>query len=175
MFSNDTSKAHSAQILSCSNIGASTWFIVWPIFLSFWLSSPMFCTTLHTRLKLPHLLITGILQCVHTSHQPYGYPLLMLYSWQQTHWNPWCNLRHLCHQYSKCWFPCGMRTITCTSFNHIQLISSMDWHCVYQKWHSLFSRHCHCRSNASIFTSPILCNSRICCIKCSSKQGKELL
>jgi hypothetical protein len=28
------------------------------------------------------------LMCVHTLHRPYGYPLLMLSSWQRMHWNP---------------------------------------------------------------------------------------
>jgi hypothetical protein len=36
------------------------------------------------------------------------------------------------------------------------------------------SQCCHCWSNASKFTSPILCNSRICCLQCISSQGKEL-
>jgi hypothetical protein len=46
-------------------------------------------------------------------------------------WNLWCNSWHLCCHCAKCWFPCGMRTITCASFNHIQLLSSTSWHCVY--------------------------------------------
>ncbi len=113
--------------------------------------------------------------CVHTSHQPYGYPPLMLCSWQWMHWNSWCNLRHLCRHYTKYWFPRGMRIITCVSFNHIQLLSSMNQHCAYQKWHLHLSRHYHYRPNANGFTSPILHNSRICCLQCNSSQGKELL
>jgi hypothetical protein len=101
------------------------------------------------------------LMWVHISHWPYGYPPLMLCSWQWTHWNPWCNLQHLCHHCAKCWFSHGMKTITCTSFNHIQLLLSTSRHCVYQIWYSHLSRCCHCRPNASRFTSPILCNSRI--------------
>jgi hypothetical protein len=60
--------------------------------------------------------------CVHTSHRPYGYPPLTLCSWQRTHWNPWCNSQHLCHHSTRCWFSCGTKTITCVSFNHIQLL-----------------------------------------------------
>jgi hypothetical protein len=113
--------------------------------------------------------------CVHTSCLPYEYPHLMLCSWQRTHWNP-CNLWHLCHHCAKCWFPHGTRTITCASFNHIQLLSQ---HCAYQRWHLHLNIRCHYRPNVSRFISPILCNSRICCIGCnssqgSSSQGKEL-
>jgi hypothetical protein len=112
--------------------------------------------------------------CVHISHWPYGYPLFTSCSWQQTHENPWCNLQHLCCHCTKCWFPRGTRTITYVSFNHIQLLSLMSWHCAYQRWHSHLNRHCCCRPNANIFTSLILRNSRICYIKCNSSQGKEL-
>jgi hypothetical protein len=57
----------------------------------------------------------------------------MLYSWQWTHWNPWCNSWCLCQHCTRCWFPHGMKIITCTSFNHIQLLSLTGWPCVYQK------------------------------------------
>jgi hypothetical protein len=43
---------------------------------------------------------------------------------------PWCNSWHL---YMRCWFSHGMKIITCASFNHIQLLSLTDQHCVYQK------------------------------------------
>jgi hypothetical protein len=33
----------------------------------------------------------------------------------------------------------GMRIITSTSFNHIQLLSLMNQHCAYQKWHLHFN------------------------------------
>jgi len=113
--------------------------------------------------------------CMHTSHRPYGYTLIMLCSWQQLHWIPWCNSQHLCHHCARCWFPCGMKTITCVSFNHIQLLSLTNQHCAYQRWHSHFNRCCHCQPNTSGFTFLILCNSRICYLWCSSSQGKELL
>jgi hypothetical protein len=111
--------------------------------------------------------------CMHTSHQPYGYPPLTLCSWQWTHWNPWCNLQHFWCHWAKCWFPRGTRTITCASFNHIQLFSSMSWHFIYQRWHSHFNQHCHCQPNASGFTSPILHNLRICYLWCISSQLRK--
>ncbi len=64
---------------------------------------------------------------------------------------------------------------TCASFNHIELLSSKSRHYAYQRWLSHFSWHCHCRFNMSKFISSMLCNSRICCLGCSSSQGKELL
>jgi hypothetical protein len=112
--------------------------------------------------------------CVHTSHWPYGYSSLTLCSWQWTHWNPWCNSQHLSCHYMKCWFPHGVKTITCISFNHIQLLSLTSWHYVYQRWHSHLSRHCHYQPNTSELTSLILRNSRIYYFECNSSQGKEL-
>ncbi len=101
------------------------------------------------------------LMCVHTSHWPYGYPSFTLCSWQWMRLNPWCNLQHLCCHCTRCWFPCGTRTITCTSFNHIQLLLLTHQHCVYQRWYSHLSRCFHCRPNANKLTSLLLCNSRI--------------
>jgi hypothetical protein len=111
---------------------------------------------------------------VHTSHRPYWYPPFALCSWQRTHWNPCFSLWHLYHHYARCWFPCGMKTITCISFNHIQLFLLMSWHCAYQRWHLHLSRHCHCRPKASKFTSLILRNPRIYCLWCNLSQEKEL-
>jgi hypothetical protein len=68
-----------------------------------------------------------------------------------------------------------MRTITCVSFNHIQLLSSTSWHCVYQSWHSHLSQHYHCWPNTNGFISPILHNSKICYLQCNLSQTKELL
>jgi len=96
------------------------------------------------------------LMCVQTSHWPYGHPPFMLCSWQRMHWNPWCNLRHLCCHCARCWFPCETRIITCASFNHIQLLSLTNWHCAYKDdihtlvdivianptWMDLFPRFC---------------------------------
>jgi len=66
--------------------------------------------------------------CVHTSHQPYGYPPFMLCSWQWVHMNPWCNLWYLCCHCEGCWFPCGIRTNTCVSFKHFQLFLLTSQH-----------------------------------------------
>jgi hypothetical protein len=98
----------------------------------------------------------------------------LLRSWQQTYWNPWCNLQHFCRHCTRCWFPHGMRTITCVSFNHIQLFLSTNWHCAYQRWHSHLSQHYHYWPYVNKFTSSTLCNLRISCIGCNSNQGKEL-
>ncbi len=112
--------------------------------------------------------------CVHTSHQPYGYPLLTLCSRQWMHLHPWYNLQHLCCHCTRCWFSRGMIIIPCASFNHIQFLLLMNRHCVYQRWHSHLSQRCHCQPNSSGFTSPILHNSRTCRLWCNSSQRKEL-
>jgi hypothetical protein len=64
-------------------------------FQTFQLSPSFFSTSFRIQLGLPHTSIAGIFWCVHTSHRLYGYPPLTLCSWQQTHWNPWCNSQHL--------------------------------------------------------------------------------
>jgi hypothetical protein len=140
--------------------------IIFPIFLH----NISYTTWITPSFDYKHLSM-----CVHTSHQPYEYPPFMLCSWQRTHWNPWCNSRHLYHHCVRCWFPCGTKIITCISFNHIQLLSLMNQHCVYQRWHSHLNRCCHCRPNVSKFISLILHNSKICRLWCSSSQGKDLL
>jgi hypothetical protein len=58
------SKAHYARILSCSCLGANTWFTTWVVFLAFWLFSPIFSMALHMRLGLPHPSIASV--CTHT-------------------------------------------------------------------------------------------------------------
>ncbi len=60
------------------------------------------------------------LMCVHTSHWPYGYPPLMLCSWEWTHWNPWRSLQHLYCHCIRCWLPCGtkkLHVLPSTMFN----------------------------------------------------------
>jgi hypothetical protein len=79
--------------------------------------------TLYMTLTTPSLNYKHPLMCVHTSHRPYGYPPLTLCSWQQTHWNPWCNVLHFCCHCARCVFPRGMRTIVCASFDHIQQVN----------------------------------------------------
>ncbi len=111
--------------------------------------------------------------CVHTSHRPYGYPLPTLCSWQQMHKNLWYNSRHFCHHCTRCWLPCGTITITCISFNHIQLLLSMNHH-VYQRWHLHSSRCFHYWPNTSRFIFLILQNSKISYLRCSSSPKKKL-
>ncbi len=143
MFSNKISKTHHARI-----------------FIMFWPRGECLAYS-STNLAKPSISFPGLFQSilnitwiapsldcrcpsmrVHTSHWPYGYPLLMLCSWQWTRKNPWCNSRHLCCHYVGCWFPCGARTTTCASFKHVQLLSSANQHCAHQ--------------NMSKFTFPIL-------------------
>ncbi len=66
MLSNGKSQAHCVQILSCSGLEASVWFITQLIFSTFWLFSLIFFKTLRTWLGLPHPSIANILQCVCT-------------------------------------------------------------------------------------------------------------
>jgi hypothetical protein len=94
-----------------------------------------------------------------------------LCSWRWMRRNPWCSLLHLCWHCVKCWLPHVMRTITCTSFNHVQFLSSMT----LQRWYSHLSWRCHCWPNISRFISLILRNQVICSLRCGSNQRKELL
>jgi hypothetical protein len=66
MLFDETCEAHRAQILSCSSPRVSVWLTTQLIFLTFWLFSSIFYTTLHTWFKLPHPLITCIPWCVCT-------------------------------------------------------------------------------------------------------------
>jgi hypothetical protein len=81
---------------------------------------------------------------VHTSHQPYGYPLFTLCSWQWARKNPWCSLQHLNYHCVGCWLLDGAKITTCTSFKHVQLLLMMSQHYVHQRWHSHLSQHCRC-------------------------------
>jgi hypothetical protein len=66
MPSDEIFKAHHGQILSCSGPRVNTWLIARLIFSAFRLSSPIFSIAFHTWLKLSHLSIVGIPQCVCT-------------------------------------------------------------------------------------------------------------
>jgi hypothetical protein len=50
MFFDKILKAHCAQILSCFGPRAGAWFIIWPIFPTFQLSSPIFSIMLRMQL-----------------------------------------------------------------------------------------------------------------------------
>jgi hypothetical protein len=139
--------------------------------LAFQLSSPVFFTPFHTRLKLTHPSITNIPQCVYT----HLIDLMGIHLLRCVHGNE-CMMQFVTPLPPLCemWFPCGTRTITCISFNHIQFLESMNQHCVYQRWYLHLNQHYHCQLNASKFISPILRNSKICYFRCNSSQGKEL-
>ncbi len=100
--------------------------------------------------------------CVHTSHWPYKYPLLMLRPCQWIAKDPWCSLQHFCHCCTKCWCPHVTRTTTCIYLTHIQFFLLASQPCVHQKWNSLPSWCCHSGPNACGFISLILYNLRIC-------------
>jgi len=175
MLFNMISKAHHVRIFSCFGPRVDTWLTTRPIFPTFWLSSLVFFhSTSYATWITPSLNCRHPLMCVHTSHWPYEYPPPTLCSWQRMHWNLWCNSWHLCHHCKRCWFPRGMITITCVSFNHIQLVLLTNQHHVYQKWHLHPSRCCHYWPNTSGFTSPTLHNSKICYLWCSSSPKNEL-
>jgi len=135
MLSDGKSQAHCVQILSCSRLEASVWFITQLIFSTFWLFSLIFSKTLRTWLGLPHPSIANILQCVCT------HPIDLM------------GIHFLCYVHGKecigthdvirdtfvtiAWnasFSHGMKTITCASFNHIQLLSLMTRHYAHQRW-----------------------------------------
>jgi hypothetical protein len=113
-----------------------TWLIIWPIFLTFQLSSLIFFnnilyvtwTTPSFNCKYPSMLCTHPINLM-------GIPFT-LPSWQWTHWSPWWSSQHLCQHCTKCWLPHGTKTITCAYFNHIQFILPTNWHCAHQRWHS---------------------------------------
>ncbi len=64
---------------------------------------------------------------------------------------------------------------TCVSFNHIQILSSTNWHCAHQKSHLHLNQRCHYWPNTNEFISLILHNLRIGRLQYSSSQGKKLL
>jgi uncharacterized protein (DUF2237 family) len=174
MLFNRTSKVHHARILSCFGPRAGTWLIVRLVFSTFWLFSPMFCTTLHTWFGLPHPSIASILRCVCTHPiNPMGIHLLCC-----ALGNEHIGTHNVIHDtfVAIAWdvgFHVGQKqlhVLLSTTFNS----SSQSPHYVDQKWHSHLGQHCHCQPNASGFTSLILCNSRICYIGHNSSQGKEL-
>jgi len=163
------------EFLSCFGPRASIWLIVQLIFPAFQLSSLFFCTSLWTRLGPPHPSIKSIPRCVWT------HPIDLM----------GIHLLHCVHG--------NERIRTMLQFTtplpplHEMLVSTWDKN-NYMRFlqpHSIpfideltlclpkmafaLNQHCHCWHNVSRFTSPILHNSRICFLQCSSSQGKELL
>jgi len=115
------SKAHYAQILSCSSLGVGTMFIIQTsppnlsiIFPNFFHStSNMTWITPSFNCKYPSM-------HVDTSHQPYGHSYFTLCSWQRAHMNSWCNSWHLYYHCVRHWFPHGtkkLHTLPSTTFN----------------------------------------------------------
>jgi hypothetical protein len=87
------------------------------------------------------------------------------------HGHSWCNLWHFYCRRTRCHLPCGMKTITHTSFNHVQFFLSTSRHCVHQRWNLHLSQCCHCRSNMNGFASLILRNSKFCCLWRAKKKS----
>jgi hypothetical protein len=142
-------ETHCARILSCFGPRMGTCFTIQLIFPTFWLFSPFFpwCFKRNLDYFIAQLEVS-FNACAHISLTLW-YPPLMLCSWQWMHENPWCSSQHLCYHYAKCWLPCGIRTITCVSFNHVQSLLSTIQHCGHQRWHLHFSQHCHYQPNVS--------------------------
>jgi hypothetical protein len=174
MLFNRIFETHHVLIISCFGLGVSVWFIVRPIFTSFWLASLVFSTTLQLWLILPHPSFTSILRCICTHPIDLMGIHLLRYVHDNEHTNPLCSSWHLCCHCTGCWLPRWVRTTTCVSFKHIQLLSLMNWHCVHQIWHSHLSWCYHCWPNTSKFTFPILNHLRICCFRCGSSQRTKL-
>jgi hypothetical protein len=89
MLSNKIFEAHCVQIWSCSSLGASVWFIIWPIFLTFQSSSPIY---LHNALDMIYTTTSCNYMppsmCMHTFHWPYGYPLIYIALMAMNAWGP---------------------------------------------------------------------------------------
>jgi hypothetical protein len=134
----------------------------------------LFHNTLNMTWIAPFLNYMNPLMHVHTYHQPYGYPFFMLCSWQRMHKNPWCSSWHLCCHCARCWLPHGVRTTTCVFFKHVQFFLLTSRNCVHQRWHSHFSRCCHCQPNMNGSPSRILHHPRIWCFQCNSSQKTKL-
>jgi len=175
MLYDKTFEAHCAQILSCSGPMVSAWLTTWLVFPIFWLSSLIFCITFCTWFGLSHLSITSISQCVCT----HPIDLMGIHLLRCAHGNK-CARTHdvIRNTFATIgWdvgYHMGWEQLHALLVNHIQLLSSTSQHNAYQRWHLHFSWHCYCWPNARGFIFSILCNSRICYIKCKSSQGKEL-
>jgi hypothetical protein len=133
------------------------WLTIQLIFPTFWLSSPFF----------PHFFehdLDYIILQLQVSFDAYAHISLTL--WVSTSYIVFITMNahepmmyssyQFCCHYAKCWLPCGMKTTTCVSFNHVQLLSSTIQNCVHQRWHLHFNQHCHYQPNMSIFTFPTL-------------------
>jgi hypothetical protein len=138
-------EAHCAWILSRAGLRVNAWLTTWLVFPAFRLSSLVFFHNApYITWITPSLNFKYPSVCVHTSHQPYGYSFFTLHSWQWTHKSSCCSLWYFCYHHARWWLPHGMKTTTCVSFNHVQLLLLMGQHCVHQRWHSHLNWRCHC-------------------------------
>ncbi len=173
MFSNRISKAHCVKILSCFGLGGDAWFIIRPTFPTFQLSSPSFFTMFQTWFGLPHLSIIGIFQCMCT----HPIDVTNVHLLHCTHDNEHMGTHDVVFDIfatitPRCRFPCGSKTTTHASFNHVPFLSSTSWHFAHQRWNSHPRWCCHYQSNMNGFTSLILHNPRICYLWNSLSQRK---
>ncbi len=174
MLSNETFEAHHAQILSCFILRVGVWLITWPVFPTFWLSSPIFRTTFCIQLGLPHSLVVGIPWCVCT--HPINF--MGIHLLRCVHGNERTETHDAIHDTfatitQNASFHMGQKqlpTLPSTTFNS----SCRQVNIVHPKDGIFTLVECHCQPSVSKFTSLILCNSRICCLRCSLSQGKEL-
>jgi hypothetical protein len=104
MFFNKIFEAHHAQILSCFGHGVNVRLIIWPILLTFRFSSRFFHSNSNAPMTTTFVTANFPLRCVHTFHQPCGYPFFTLHAWQCVHKDPWCNLWYFCYHCGRCWF-----------------------------------------------------------------------
>jgi hypothetical protein len=124
-------------MLSCFALWVNVWHIIKPIFPNFFYYIPKFfpqwfgCDLDYHIFSLQAPLDV----CPHIPFDLMGIHLL-----QCTNDNKnICSSQHFCCHCLICWLSCGMRTITCTSFNHVQLFSFINPHCVHQRWKSHFN------------------------------------
>jgi hypothetical protein len=143
-------------------------------FSSLWIIFPNFFHNVPNAIWITIFLnYRYLLMCVHTSHECYKCLFFMLCRWQWAHGHPWCSSWHFCCNYMRCWFPCEMRTTTCTSFNHVPFLLLMSWHYVHQRWNLQISWRCYNWPNTCGSISLILHNSRIRYFQCGSSQKKR--
>ncbi len=127
-------------------------------FPNFWLDSPIFFIVLQIWLGLFHPSIASIPWCVCT--HPIDLMGIHLLCCAHANRNPWCSSQHLCCHCTKCWLPRAAKITTCVSFKHVQLLLSMNWHCVHQRWHSHLNWRCHCRPNVGAHLFPRSCTAQ---------------
>jgi hypothetical protein len=176
MFFNKIFETHHVHIFSCYGLGANIWFTTWLVFLTFQLSSLIFCTMFHMWFELPHPSIVGIFHvCAHI-------PLTL---WVSTSYMLFMANKHMgTHDAVRNTFAVIVRDVGFhVGWEQLHALPSIMFnstcHCridivLNQRWHPHFNQHYHCPPNASRFTSLILCNSRICSPWQNSSQRKEL-